>query len=317
MNPFNVAPQIKTKLNVLPANPEASDPEKAVELGRFPSWLHRKLPKGGALQQTSQTLSSKRLHTVCEEARCPNILECWSKHTATFLIMGKECTRSCGFCDIDFSKAPKPLEADEPARVAESVKELKLSHVVITMVARDDLEDGGAAHLAQVVRAVRVENPNSTLEILTSDFHGNKDAWQTVLEIRPEIFNYNLETVRRLTPKVRHTATYDRTLTFLSYASREKKSPDMRIKSGFMVGLGETEEEVKEALLDLQKAGVDIVTIGQYLQPSHHKLRVKAFIHPQKFEEYANYGRSIGLKQVYAGPFVRSSYNTEEVLKGC
>ena len=310
MNPFDVTPHIKTKLNVLPPNP---DGEQA--FGRFPSWLHRKLPKGGALAQTSHILSSKRLPTVCEEARCPNLLECWSKHTATFLVMGKECTRSCGFCDIDFSKSPQPPEEDEPERVAASVKELRLSHVVITMVARDDLEDGGAAHLSLIVEATRRENPGATIEILTSDFHGNREAWQTVLEIRPEIFNYNLETVRSLTPKVRHTATYDRTLTFLSYAREHSRNPHMKIKSGFMVGLGETDDEVKQALTDLHHTGVDIVTIGQYLQPSRRKLRVKAFIPPAQFDAWATFGRSLGIPQVYAGPFVRSSYNAKELLE--
>lgn len=308
MSLFDITPKVKTKLNVLPPNPD----EQAV--GRFPSWLHRKLPKGSALSETSKSLSSRRLHTVCEEARCPNLQECWSKHTATFLVMGKECTRSCGFCDIDFSKAPKPLEEDEPERVALSVRELKLTHVVITMVARDDLEDGGASHLANIVSAVRRENPQVTIEILTSDFHGNLDAWKKVMEIEPEIFNYNLETVRSLTPRVRHTATYDRTLSLLSFAKKEKINPKMLTKSGFMVGLGETDQEVKEALQDLKNVGVDIVTIGQYLQPSLKKLRVKAFIHPDTFEAWAAYGKEIGLSQVYAGPFVRSSYNAKELF---
>ena len=314
MSLFDIRPKVQSKLNVLPSNPEISSSENVVTLGRFPSWLHRKLPKGSALTETSKTLSSHRLHTVCEEARCPNLQECWSKHTATFLVMGKECTRSCGFCDIDFSKAPKPLEKDEPSRVALSVKELKLQHVVITMVARDDLEDGGVAHLAEVVKAVRTENPEATIELLTSDFYGKVLSWKKVLEIEPEILNYNLETVRSLTPRVRHKATYERTLSFLSFAKKEKKNPKMLIKSGFMVGLGETDGEVKEALQDLQKAGVDIVTIGQYLQPSFKKLRVKAFIHPDTFQAWAAYGREIGLSQVYAGPFVRSSYNAKDLL---
>lgn len=319
MSLFDIGPKIKsprnTKLNVLPPNPECSSPEGHVALGRFPSWLHRKLPKGSALAETSRTLSDKRLHTICEEARCPNLQECWSKHTATFLIMGKECTRSCGFCDIDFAKKPAPLEADEPERVALSAKELGLQHVVITMVARDDLEDGGADHLARVVAAIRRENPSCTVEILTSDFHGNHQAWHRVMEIEPEIFNYNLETVRSLTPRVRHTATYDRTLSFLSFAKKERRQAKMLIKSGIMVGLGETDAEVKEALHDLKTAGVDIVTLGQYLQPSRQKLRVKAFIPPSQFEAWKNYGLSLGLRYVYAGPFVRSSYNADQVLK--
>lgn len=315
MSLFDVGPKVKSKLNVLPQNPEQDDPEKAVALGRFPSWLHRKLPKGSALKETSDAISSKRLHTVCEEARCPNLQECWSKHTATFLIMGKECTRACGFCDIDFSKTPKSLEDDEPERVAESVKHLKLEHVVITMVARDDLEDGGASHLAKVVKKIRETNPGSTIEILTSDFHGNKEAWKEVMAILPEIFNYNIETTRALTPRVRHTANYDRTLALLSFAHQSKESSPMLVKSGLMVGLGENDQEVKETLHDLKNAGVDIVTIGQYLQANKNKLRVKAFIHPDQFQAWADYGHSIGIKHVYAGPFVRSSYNADVVIK--
>lgn len=315
MSLFDVGPKVKSKLNVLPQNPEQDNPEKVVALGRFPSWLHRKLPKGSALKETSDTIASNRLHTVCEEARCPNLQECWSKHTATFLIMGKECTRACGFCDIDFSKTPKSLESDEPDRVAESVKLLKLNHVVITMVARDDLEDGGAKHLSDVVKKIREVNPGSTIEILTSDFHGNKDAWKEVMEISPEIFNYNIETTRALTPRVRHTANYDRTLSLLAFAHASKSYNSLLVKSGLMVGLGETDEDVKETLRDLKSVGVDIVTIGQYLQANKNKLRVKAFIHPDQFQAWADYGHSIGIKHVYAGPFVRSSYNADEVIK--
>lgn len=313
---FDNTPKVqKNKLNVLPSNPEKSNPEKAVGPGRFPSWLHRKLPKGSELWKTGKVLGEKRLHTVCEEAKCPNLLECWSKKTATFLIMGKECTRSCGFCDIDFNKAPKPLEADEPQRVADSVRELGLKHVVITMVARDDLSDGGAEHLAKVIETIRIEVPGTTIEVLTSDFLANQEAWDTILNAQPEIFNYNLETVRELTPRVRHTATYDRTLAFIRYAKEHKKNPSMWIKSGLMVGLGETEIQVQEAIRDLYDAGCDIITIGQYLQPNRHKLRVKAFITPEQFDAYADYGRSIGVKQMYCGPFVRSSYNAKDVLE--
>lgn len=313
---FDNKPKVqKKRLNILPDNPEKGNPDKAVGPGRFPSWLHRKLPKGSDLWKTGKVLGEKRLHTVCEEAKCPNLLECWSKKTATFLIMGKECTRSCGFCDIDFSKAPKPLEADEPQRVADSVRELDLKHVVITMVARDDQPDGGAAHLAQVIDTTRKQVSGTTIEVLTSDFLGNQNAWDTVLDAKPEIFNYNLETVRELTSRVRHTATYDRTLAFIRYAKENKKNPSMWIKSGLMVGLGETENQVHEAIRDLYDAGCDIITIGQYLQPNRHKLRVKAFITPEQFDAYADYGREIGVKQMYCGPFVRSSYNANLVLE--
>lgn len=306
---------MRRKLNVLPTNPEQPDSEKAVGPGRFPSWLHRPLPKGPGLTQTGQIIGEKRLHTVCEEARCPNLLECWSKKTATFLVMGKACTRSCGFCSIDFSKSPKPLERDEPQRVADSVQALGLAHVVITMVARDDLPDGGARHLAAVVEAIRNTTPDTTIELLTSDFAGDKEAWETVLSAKPEIFNYNIETVRELTPRVRHTATYDRTLELLHHASHHPNKGTMLIKSGLMVGLGETEPQVHHTLRDLKDSGCDIITMGQYLQPSSNKLLVKEFITPQQFKSYECYGLSLGVPYMYCGPFVRSSYNANLVIQ--
>lgn len=312
---FDNKPKVKNRrLNLLPENPETADEERAVSLGRFPSWLHRKLPKGSELRETGQIINQNRLHTVCEEAKCPNLPECWSKKTATFLVMGKECTRSCGFCDIDFSKSPKSLEADEPQRIAQSVLELGLKHVVITMVARDDLSDGGANHLAQIMVEVRRLVPGVTLELLTSDFHGNLEALDLILSEAPEIFNHNIETVRALTPRVRHTATYDRTLTILRHASAYGKNTKMLVKSGIMAGLGETEEQVKETLCDLHEAGCDIVTIGQYLQANRNKLRVKAFVPPAQFKIYEEYGYSIGIKYMYSGPFVRSSYNADRVI---
>lgn len=305
----------RNRLNVLPSNPEESPGENAVKLGRFPSWLHRRLPKGSEIQKTEKILAQHRLHTVCEEAKCPNLLECWSHKTATFLIMGKECTRNCGFCDIDFAKAPKNLEDDEPLRVAESVKELGLRHVVITMVARDDLPDGGSLHLVKVIEEVRSANPGVAIEVLTSDFNGQKESWQAILDAHPTIYNHNIETVRALTPRVRHKATYDRTLELLHYVSSHKPQSHMKVKSGLMVGLGETEEEVFQTLRDLKEAGCDIVTIGQYLQPNRRKLLVKGFIHPDQFKKYEGYGYSIGLSYLYSGPFVRSSYHAHDVLE--
>ncbi len=310
---FDTKPKVRKRLNRLPENPDTSWKGKAVGPGRFPSWLHRKLPKGGNLFATDKLVQTKRLKTVCEEAQCPNLLECYSHKTATFLVMGYQCTRACGFCDIDFSKAPPPLESDEPQRVAESVLELGLKHVVITMVARDDLEDGGAAHIAEVVRTVREQVPGTTLEVLTSDFAGNTHAWDTVLDASPEIFNYNIETVRALTPRVRHKATYDRTLTLLRHLKASGKQ-DL-IKSGLMVGLGETTEQVHETLRDLKEAGCNIVTMGQYLQPNRHKLRVQSFVTPEQFKAYEEYGYSIGIKHMYCGPFVRSSYNAGLIIK--
>lgn len=307
---FDVTPAVKkSRLNILPPNPETSCEEKAVKLGRFPSWLHRKLPKGGNLFKTGDILKENRLPTVCEEAKCPNLLECWSKKTATFLTMGKTCTRNCGFCSIDFSETPKALESDEPHRLAESVQALGLTHVVLTMVARDDLPDGGAHHLKLIVEKLRQECPHTTIELLTSDFAGNKEAWDIILDVHPEIFNYNIETVRALTPRVRHKATYDRTLSLLRYFKTRTKDKQMLIKSGLMVGLGETESEVQETLSDLKEAGCDIVTIGQYLQPTSNKLLVKAFIPPEKFQQYEAFGQALGIPHIYAGPFVRSSYN--------
>jgi lipoyl synthase len=303
------------RLNVLPANPEAAtSSDKVVGPGRFPSWLHRKLPSGNELKHTGQILSNHRLATVCEEAKCPNLLECWSKKTATFLVMGKECSRNCGFCDIDFTKKPKQLEADEPMRVAQSVRELGLRHVVITMVARDDLSDGGSRHLAEVIQAVRETNPGVTIEVLTSDFEGNQESMQRILEARPEIFNHNIETTRELTPRVRHKATYDRTLDVLNYAATHKVHSSMYVKSGVMLGLGESEEQVFETLRDLKTAGCDIVTMGQYLQPNRQKLLVKAFVHPDQFKKYEEYGYSLGIRYMYCGPFVRSSYNANLVF---
>lgn len=313
---FDNTPKVKkNRPNRLPTNPETPDPEKAVGPGRFPSWLHRKLPQGPNLIKTGQVLEENRLHTVCEEAKCPNLLECWSKKTATFLVMGKDCTRNCGFCDIDFTKSPKPLEEDEPLRVANSVKALGLKHIVITMVARDDLPDGGAVHLTKIMHEVRHQIPDITLEVLTSDFAGNFDAMDIILSAQPEIFNHNIETVRELTPRVRHKAMYDRTLTILKYAKTQRKSPHMLVKSGLMVGLGETQEQVHQTLCDLSSTGCDIVTIGQYLQPNSHKLLVKSFVTPDEFKAYEHYGYSLGFKHMYCGPFVRSSYNANLVIQ--
>ena len=201
---FDARPRVK---DVLPENPEAGEMHGAVKVGRFPSWLHRKLPKGGGLWQTDRAIGDNRLHTVCEEARCPNLLECWSRKTATFLVMGKECTRACGFCDIETSPTPPPVEEDEPARIVDSVQKLGLKHVVITMVARDDLCDGGAAHLVAIQRALKESCPETTLELLISDLNGNWEALEKVLHEEPLVFNHNVETVRELTPRVRHKAT--------------------------------------------------------------------------------------------------------------
>ena len=309
LDPFDPKPKIKK--NILPENPEVAKEGSIVGPGRFPSWLHRKLPKGDVLWDTNKILEKDHLPTVCEEAKCPNLLECFSKKTATFLTMGKECTRNCGFCDIDFSTAPKPLDPKEPEKIADASKKLGLRHVVLTQVARDDLPDGGASHLAKIIAKLRQEIPEGSVEVLTSDFEGNLEAIDQIISTDLKIFNYNLDTVRELTPRVRHKATYERTLSILKYV--KEKAPHLLVQSGIMVGLGETKAQVFEALEDLQKAGCDIVTIGQYLQPNRKKLRVKAFITPLEFEEYAQYGRKIGIKFMHSGPFVRSSYNADLV----
>lgn len=295
----------KNKLNVLPKNPEEES------RGRFPSWLHRKIPLGGETFKTDAILEKYRLNTVCEEAKCPNRMECYSKKTATFLTLGKECTRNCGFCDIDFSKTPKAPEADEPERIAASVKELGLKHVVITMVARDDLPDGGASQIATIIETIRLMNPGVTIEVLTSDFQGLTSSIDLVLAKKPEIFNHNIETVRAMTPRVRHKASYERTLEVLNYVKSQGKV--QFVKSGIMVGLGETDEQVKETIQDLVNAGCDIITIGHYLQASAKKLMVKSFITPEQFKAYEEFGYEVGAKHVYSGPFVRSSYNAAAI----
>lgn len=307
-SPFDHRPHVKgRRLNILPDNPDVAEEQSAVGLGRFPKWLHRSMPATHELWNTQEILHTQRLPTVCEEAKCPNLLTCWSQKTATFLAMGKTCTRACGFCEIGFSPKPTPLDPEEPLRIALSVQQLGLKHAVITMVARDDLADGGASHLVAIIEAIRKETPSTTIEVLSSDLAGNAEALACVLEAKPEIFNHNIETVRRLTPRVRHKATYERTLQVLQQAKH--CSHKTWIKSGLMVGLGENDDEVKETLNDLHHVGCHIATIGHYLQASNRKLRVKSFVTPEQFQGYADYGHSIGIRHVYSAPFVRSSYN--------
>jgi lipoic acid synthetase len=277
---------------------------------RLPEWLRLKLPTSGGFLETRNLLQDLRLHTVCESARCPNHWECWSKGTATFMIAGDRCTRACGFCAVDTAK-PFPLEQDEPARVAEATRRMKLKHVVITAVARDDLADGGADHFRRTIEAVRASNPGIVVEVLVPDFNEKDSAIDLVLEARPEIFNHNLETVRRLTPSVRSRATYDRSLTVLRKA-KERRNGKIYTKSGIMLGLGETEEELMQALRDLREANCDILTLGQYLQPTLKHLPVAAFIPPEKFAEYGERAEQLGFVHVASGPMVRSSYHADE-----
>jgi len=276
-------------------------------MSRFPCHLRRPIPQGHQMAQTEQILKKHRLNTVCLEAKCPNRLECFAKRTATFLALGKTCTRNCAFCEIGFSKTPLPPEADEPERIARSVKDLDLVHATITMVTRDDLPDQGAGHIAAIIRATRRENPQTSIEVLTSDFSGNHCLLDIVLIEKPHIYNHNIETVRSLTPRIRHRAQYVRSLDILRHAKQSNLA--LYVKSGIMVGLGETADEVREAMRDLAAAGCDIITIGQYLQPSQRKLPVKEFITLEQFQTYKQYGQSLGVKQIYSGPFVRSDYN--------
>ena len=256
---------------------------------RLPDWLRITLPTSDSFARTRSLLDELKLHTVCESAKCPNHWECWEKGTATFMIAGDRCTRACGFCAVSTAK-PLPLEADEPMRVAEATRRMRLRHIVITAVARDDLADGGADHFRKTVEAVRELNPGIVIEVLVPDFNENDAAIEAVLAANPHIFNHNLETVRRLTPFVRHRATYDRSLSVLR-AVKTKCGDTIYTKSGMMLGLGETEEEVLVALADLRRAGCDILTLGQYLQPTLKHLPVVEFVSPAKFAEY---GRRAG-----------------------
>jgi lipoic acid synthetase len=294
---------------------------------RLPDWLRIKLPTSDSFARTCSLLDELKLHTVCESAKCPNHWECWEKGTATFMIAGDRCTRACGFCAVSTAK-PLPLEADEPRRVAEATRRMRLRHIVITAVARDDLADGGAEHFRKTVEAVRGLNPGIVIEVLVPDFNESDAAIEAVLAASPHIFNHNLETVRRLTPSVRHRATYDRSLSVLRKvkeriaASRQSAANELcgglptaatiYTKSGLMLGLGETEAEVLLALEDLRRAGCDILTLGQYLQPTLKHLPVVEFVSPAKFEEYGRRAGELGFVHVAIGPMVRSSYHADE-----
>jgi len=277
---------------------------------RIPEWLRLRLPTSSTFDQTRHLLDDLRLHTVCESARCPNHWECWSKSTATFMIAGDRCTRNCHFCAVTTAK-PLPLETDEPARVAEATKRMGLKHVVLTAVARDDLQDGGAEHFRQTIEAVRAVNPGVVIEALVPDFNDDDAAIDTVLAAYPDILNHNLETVRRLTPSVRSRATYDRSLSVLGKVKR-KGGASIYTKSGMMLGLGEAESEVLTAMKDLREARCDILTVGQYLQPTLKHLPVVEFIPPAQFDAYGQHARKLGFLHVASGPMVRSSYHADD-----
>lgn len=275
-----------------------------------PEWLRVKLPVGKKYTDLRGLVDKYKLNTICTSGSCPNMGECWGEGTATFMILGNICTRSCGFCGVKTGK-PETVEWDEPEKVARSIHLMKIKHAVITSVDRDDLKDGGSIIWAETVEAIRRTNPNTTLETLIPDFRGIKVNIDRIIEVAPEVISHNLETVRRLTREVRIQARYDRSLEVLAYL---KDSGQRRTKSGIMLGLGETEEEVIETLHDLYEAKVDIVTIGQYLQPSKKHLPVYEFINPEQFEKYKKIGLELGFKYVESGALVRSSYRAEKHL---
>ena len=274
-----------------------------------PKWLRVKLPTGENYRKVRGLVDEHKLHTICESGSCPNMGECWGEGTATFMILGNVCTRSCGFCGVQTGK-PEPVDIFEPGKVANSVKIMGVKHAVITSVDRDDLKDGGADIWAQTVRAIRQQSPGTTLETLIPDFAGNWSNLQVLIDVAPEIVSHNLETDRRLTKQVRIQAKYDRSLEVLF---RLKKG-GMRTKSGVMLGLGETEQEVLETMQDLRAVHVDILTLGQYLQPTPKHLPVVEFIEPEKFAFYEQKGLEMGFRFVESGPLVRSSYHAEKHL---
>jgi lipoyl synthase len=287
-----------------------SPPAAAGPRPRIPPWLRTRLPTTDTFAHTRALLDELKLHTVCQSAACPNHWECWSKGTATFMIGGDRCTRACAFCAVTTAK-PLPLDTDEPARVAEATCRLRLRHVVITAVARDDLVDGGADHFRRTIEAVRTRSPGTVIEVLTPDFKARADAINTVLAARPHIFNHNLETVRRLTPAVRSRATYDRSLAVLAQV-KARDGQSVYSKSGLMLGLGETEEEIFAALADLRKVRCDLLTLGQYLQPTVGHLPVADYVTPEKFAEYGARARQMGFLHVASAPMVRSSYHADD-----
>lgn len=284
--------------------------EEQAQKTKKPKWLRVKLPTGNKYKNLRKLVDNYDLHTICESGNCPNMGECWGAGTATFMILGNTCTRSCGFCAVNTGR-PDAVEWDEPERVARSVKLMGVKHCVITSVDRDDLEDGGSIIWAETVKAVRRMSPSTTMETLIPDFKGERRNIERVVEVAPEIISHNMETVRRLTREVRIQARYDRSLEVLRYM---KEIGQKRTKSGIMLGLGELRDEVIETLRDLRSANVDIVTLGQYLQPTKKHLPVREFITPEQFDEYKQIGLDMGFKYVESGPLVRSSYHAEKHL---
>jgi lipoic acid synthetase len=284
--------------------------DPALHRTQKPSWIKVRLPNNPEFWSTKSLITDLKLVTVCEEAQCPNRWECWSQRTATFMIAGEKCTRACGFCAVKTAK-PDALEADEPARVAEAVRRMGLRHVVITAVARDDLQDGGADHFRQTIHEVRSVNPSTIIEVLVPDFNDRDWALRMVMDARPHIFNHNIETVERLTPLVRSRAQYQRSLNVLRKA-KEMVNGVVATKSGIMLGLGERHEEILRAMDDLRAHEVTVLTLGQYLRPSPKHLPVVEFIPPERFDEYKEIALAKGFRHVASGPLVRSSYHAAD-----
>ena len=281
--------------------------KERIPLGKRPDWLKVRLPSGQNYKDVHQLMRNSKLNTVCEEARCPNIAECWNARTATFMILGDTCTRSCGFCNVKLG-LPTELDLDEPRRVAESVEQLKLRHVVITSVNRDELKDGGASIFAETNKLIREKMPETTIEILIPDFKGEEHAFEIIMQQPPDILNHNLETVNRLYHAVRPQAKYSRSLELIRWF----KGRGLRTKSGIMVGIGEKKEEVLELMEDLFNHGCDIMTIGQYLQPTKNHLPVDRFVTLNEFKEYKEFGIKLGFKAVESSPLIRSSYHADK-----
>ncbi len=292
---------------------EEQIPFESKVIVRKPSWLKRNLPTGSTYESVRALLKKGMLHTVCQEAKCPNMWECFSRHTATFLILGSRCTRNCRFCAVAHGPIGPP-DPEEPARVAKAAQNMKLRYIVITSVTRDDLPDGGAGLFAKTIKEVRKRTTDAFIEVLIPDFQGNADSLHTVVKAGPDVLNHNLETVARLYPRVRPEAVYHRSLELLKQVQLYDSS--IPTKSGLMIGLGETDEEIKETLHDLLEAGCNILTLGQYLQPSSAHLPVKRFVHPEKFDSMRESALSMGFTEVASGPFVRSSYRARELYEG-
>jgi len=286
----------------------ATAPSESLPLNaRKPSWLRAKIPGGPVYQETSGIVRTHKLHTVCESAQCPNLGECWSRKTATIMILGNICTRSCGFCAVHTGR-PTELDTDEPRRVAEAIRLMGLKHAVITSVARDELTDGGAGIWAETIRAVRAENPQTAIEVLIPDFKGRWQDLETVLAAKPDILNHNVETVPRLHKQVRPQAKYERSLEML----RRAKQADFVTKSGLMLGIGEREEEIAATLLDMAADKLDILTLGQYLRPSADHLPMHRWVTPEEFAHWKKFSLEHGFRVVESGPLVRSSYHADE-----